>query len=150
MKLVKPRLTYEVPVYKVWSHGKDYVDPESFRVIICPDCGSESRESTSADHTSADYICDNCGCRFDCWDGSERTRLGKVLSGVLFALQLIFFILAAGSVITGLAVAIAASNKYGKGNVPNELVGVVVGLMIAGPLIFCAMAAGMMNLREKF
>lgn len=150
MKLVKPRLTYEVPAYKVWSHGKDYVDPESFRVIICPDCGFEARESTSADSTGADYICDNCGCRFDCWDRSERTGLGKVLSGVLFALQIIFFILAAGSVITAIAVAIAASNKYGKGNVPSELVTIVVGLVVAGPLIFCAMAAGMMNLRERF
>lgn len=144
------KLHYEVPCYKVWQHGKDYVDQESFRVIICPDCGFEARESTSADSTSADYICDNCGCRFDCWEGSERTGLGKVLSGVLFAFQIIFFILAAGSVIAAIAVAVAGINKYGAGNVPNELVDIAIGLTVAGPLIFCAMAAGMMNLRGKF
>ena len=143
------KLHYEVPRYKVWQHGKDYVDPESFRVIICPDCGFEARDTASEDNTSADYICDNCGCKFDCWDGSERTRLGTVLSGVLFALQVIFFILAAGSVIAAIGIAICASNKYGKGNVPNVLVDMAIGLTVVGPIIFCVLAAGMMNLRGK-
>ena len=139
----------KIPRYKVWKHGDDYVDPESYNVVICPECGYEARNTEPVDNSHADYICDNCGCAFDCWDGYEPTTAGKVVIMLLNVFTFLFVILAAATVISGIAVAVAGRNKYGVGNVPDDVIILSLGLCVGGPLISCAVACGLCNLKGK-
>lgn len=74
------KLHEDVMEYEVWVHGSEYVEPYKPIIGICPECQSgDIRETTDEDGTSADLICNACGCKFDSRIVSKTTRLGKTV-----------------------------------------------------------------------
>jgi len=95
------KLREDVQKNRIWTHGSVYVDHNEF-VPICPECCSDNVTTVpEGQETAAIYICSDCGCAFDAWKGSERTKLGKVVHVVIDTLMVLFSIAAVGFCIFG-------------------------------------------------
>lgn len=80
------KLRENVPRYNIETHGNLYVDPEAL-IVMCPECASidlSKREGTSI------FKCNDCGCTFEPWIGSQLTKTGKAMHYILSILVLIF------------------------------------------------------------
>ena len=95
------KLREDIQKNKVWTHGSTYVDHNEF-VPICPECCSDKvTKVPEGQETVAIYICSDCGCVFDAWKGSERTKLGKAVHTIIVVLMVLLVITAAGFFIFG-------------------------------------------------
>lgn len=105
------KLREDVQKNRVWTHGSMYIDYNEF-VPICPECCSDKVEKvTEGRETNAIYTCTDCGCEFDAWKGSERTKLGKAVHGILCVVTTLMVIAAITSFIAGIIYAIKAGNS---------------------------------------
>ena len=98
------KLREDVQKNRIWTHGSTYVDPNEF-IPICPECCSDKVEKVTKDQEAciASYACTDCGCKFDAWKGSERTKLGKAVHVIIVVLMVLLVIAAAGFCIFGAA-----------------------------------------------
>ncbi len=105
------KLREDVQKSLVCSHGSMYVDPNEF-VTICPECCSDKVEKApEGQETAALYTCTDCGCEFDAWKGSERTKLCKVIEASLCVVTVLMVIAAIASFIAGVIYAIKSGNS---------------------------------------
>ena len=139
------KLREECTRYSVGKHGKDYVDPEAL-VPLCPDCQSLNvRKYEVGEECSGDYLCQDCGCEFDQWKGSERTELGDVVYKILTVLTVLSIVVAIVSLIGGVIYALYLDSIYPDGNCPKELelknALVTIGGMVTGGLLAVVFAS---------
>lgn len=115
MKLREPSVSYTVRY-----HGNEYMEKiEEEPVYPCPECMSVNvRDTNDDDGTSADYICNECGCKFDARTVDELTKSGRIVEGVCSILAVIFLILAAACHIGGVVFLEYMRRKNG-GDIPD-------------------------------
>jgi len=114
------KLREDIQRNQIWVHGSTYVDPNEF-IPICPECCSDATKVPEDQETRAIYICPDCGCKFDAWKGSERTKLGKVIHGIIVVLMVLLGIMAVGFFIFGAVWAKKKKAEFG-GNVDDTII----------------------------
>lgn len=135
MKFREPSVSYTVRY-----HGKEYVEEiEEEPVYPCPECMSVNvRDADFDDATSADYICNDCGCKFDASKVYELTRSGHIAENVCNILAVIFAIFTVACLIGGIVLAEYVRSKNG-GELPapyNHITFAIgIGGFIAGLLL---------------
>lgn len=127
------KLREDVQKNRVWTHGSMYVDHNEF-IPICPECCSDKVEKVpEGQETAALYTCTDCGCEFDAWKGSERTKLGKAVHAIIVTLMVLIAIAAAGFFIFG---AVWAKKKKAElGMNADEIILKSSGLGLGIPLL---------------
>ena len=137
------KLREDVQKNRVWTHGSVYVDPNEF-IPICPECYSDKVEKIPGHDTCAIYTCTDCGCKFDAWKGSERTKLGKAVEASLCVVSALMIIAAIASFIAGLIYGV----KAGKSEEPIVMLK-CIGISLGLPIGFLFMAGGADELRKS-
>lgn len=128
------KLREDIQRNQIWVHGSTYVDPNEF-VPICPECCSDKvTKAQEGRETRATYTCTDCGCEFDAWNGSERTKLGKVIHGIIVVLMVLFAIMAVGFCIFGAVWAKKKKTELG-GDVDGTIILKSFGLSLGIPLL---------------
>lgn len=137
MKFREPSVSYTVRY-----HGKEYVEEiKEEPVFPCPECMSVNvRDANNNDHTAADYICNECGCKFDACSGYELTRSGRIAENVCNILAVIFVILAAVCLIGGVLFAVYAARNNGGLTHPYDYIALAISI---GGTIICALLANL-------
>lgn len=138
MKFREPSVSYTVRY-----HGKEYVEKiEEEPVYPCPECMSVNvRDANDDDDTSAAYICNECGCKFDACMGYELTKSGHIAENVCNILAVVFTIFAAACVIGGVAFAVCMDHKNG-GDLPHPYDYISCAISVGG-LIVCVLLASL-------
>ena len=96
------KLREDVVKYQVRYHGTQFEEPDELICKICPECQSANiREPIEEDDTAADWVCEDCGCKFDQWTASERTKAGEIISRILIAIICTLLCLCVVSMIGG-------------------------------------------------
>lgn len=130
------KLREDVQKNRVWTHGSVYVDHNEF-IPICPECCSDKVTTVpEGQETAALYTCTDCGCEFDAWKGSERTKLGKTVHVIIVVLMVLFAIAAVAFFILG-AVYGAMRDKAGGDPVRDGYLLNVLGISIGLPALCC-------------
>lgn len=145
------KLREKVLRYSVGKHGKDYVDPTVLVPVLCPDCQSLNiHKHEEGEECFGVYVCRDCGCEFDQWIGSERTKAGKVINKLLTVLCVMFVIGVVCSLFAGLIYSEYLDRVvYPDGSCPDALKLRTIGISVLGPIIGMVMAAITANLSEK-
>ena len=137
------KLREDIQKNRVWTHGSVYVDPNEF-IPICPECCSDKVEKVpEGQETVAIYTCTDCGCKFDAWKGSERTKLGKVVHRIIVVLMVLLVIMAVGFCIFGAVWAKKKKDEIG-GNVDGTIVLKSFGLGLGIPFL-CMIAEAILS-----
>lgn len=145
MKFREPSISYTVRY-----HGMEYVEEiEEEPVYPCPECMSVNvRDADFDDDTSAEYICNECGCKFDACKGYELTRSGRIAKDICNILAVIFIILAATCLIGGVVFLEYMRRKNG-GDVPDLYRHIASAISIGG-VITCGLLTSLFaRLYEK-
>lgn len=144
------KLRESIQRYEVGKHGTEYLVYPSL-AMLCPECQSTNVREVKTDdgNCSGDYLCTDCGCEFDTWIGSDLTKAGRIVSKMLTALCIIFFVSAGVCLIAGLIYVLYLNKVYGNGNVPDDLINIVMIITIGGPLLFVFLAAVVCAINEK-
>lgn len=131
------KLRENVPRYNIEIHGNLYVDPEAL-IVMCPECASidlSKREGTSI------FKCNDCGCTFEPWIGSQLTKTGKAVHYILSVLVLIFCALFFITLFGGLIWYEIKKRQLGE-DVAKDIYQTKATLISAlGPIISLALAA---------
>ncbi len=136
--------------YAVRYHGKEYVEEiEEEPVYPCPECMSTNvRDANDNDGTSADYICNECGCKFDACTGYELTRSGRIAKNICNILAVVFLFLAAACLIGGVVFLEYMRRKNG-GDIP-DLYRLIAFAISVGGAITCGLLTSLFaRLYEK-
>ena len=137
------KLREDVQKNQIWTHGSTYVDHNEF-VPICPECCSDKVEKvTEGQETRATYTCTDCGCEFNAWKGSERTKLGKVVHAIIVILMVLIAIAAVGFFIFGAVWAKKKKTELG-GNVDGTIILKSFGLGLGIPTL-CMIAEAILS-----
>ena len=137
------KLREDVQKNRVWNHGSMYVDHNEF-VPICPECCSDKVEKVpEGQETAAIYTCTDCGCEFDAWKGSERTKLGKAVHGIIVVLMVLLLIMAVGFCIFGAVWAKKKKTELG-GDVDGTIILKSFVLSLGIPLL-CMIAVAILS-----
>lgn len=145
MKFREPSVSYTVRY-----HGKEYVEAiEEEPVYPCPECMSVNvRDANDDDDTSADYICNECGCKFDACRVAELTRSGHIAKNICCILAAIFAIFAAVCLIGGIVLAEYVRSKNG-GDLPSPYNHISFAISIGGLLVSVLLANLFSKLYDK-
>lgn len=142
------KLREDVRKNRVWTHGSAYVDHNEF-IPICPECCSDKVEKVpEGQETAAIYTCTDCGCAFDAWKGSERTKLGKAVHRIIVVLMVLIAIVAAGFVIFGTVWAKKKKDELG-GNVDGTIILKSFGLGLGIPFLCGCVEAILSKIDDK-
>lgn len=137
------KLREDVQKNRVWTHGSMYVDYNEF-VPICPECCSDKvTKVPEGQETAANYICSDCGCAFDAWKRSERTKLGKAVHVIIVVLMVLLVIAAAGFCIFGAVWAKKKKMELG-GDVDVTIILKSFGFGLGIPLL-CVIAGSILS-----
>lgn len=136
--------------YSVGKHGSEHID-YSGPAMICPECqGTNVREVAVEDGSrSGDYLCDDCGCEFDTWIGTELTRFGKVIEKITWVMAVIFFIAAGVCLFSGLFYLLYTDHIYGNGNVPDDLMRIGFAITIGGSILCVILSSAVYAIHER-
>lgn len=141
------KLREDVQKNRIWTHGSVYVDHNEF-VPICPECCSDKVEKVpEGQETVAIYICSDCGCAFDAWKGSERTKLGKAVHVIIVVLMVLLVIASVGFCIFGAVWAKKKKMELG-GEVDGKLILKSFGIGLGIPLL-CVIAGTVLSKIEE-
>lgn len=145
MKFREPSVSYTVQ-----CHGNEYVeDIEEEPVYPCPECMSVNvRDANTYDSTSANYVCNECGCKFDACKGYELTRSGRIAEKVCNILAAIFCICAVICLIGGAVFAKHMRDKNG-GDLPDLYIYISLAIGIGGSMICVLLAILFTRLYNK-
>ena len=127
-------------------HGNEYVEKiEEEPFYPCPECMSVNVRYTDVldDDTSADYICNECGCKFDARTEYKLTRSGRIAENVCCILVAIFAIFAAVCLIGGIVFAEYVRSKNG-GDLPSPYNHISFAIGIGG-FIACVLLASLLS-----
>lgn len=142
------KLREDVQKNQVWTHGSMYVDHNEF-VPICPECCSDKVEKApEGQETRAIYTCTDCGCEFDAWKGSERTKLGKAVHGIIVVLMVLIAIAAVGFFIFGAVWAKKKKTELG-GDVDGTIIPKSFGLGLGIPFLCGCVEAILSKIDDK-
>ena len=137
------KLREDVQKNRVWTHGSVYVDHNEF-VPICPECCSDKiTKVPEGQETCAIYTCTDCGCEFDAWKGSERTKLGKAVHRIIVVLMVLLVFVAAGFFIFGAVWAKKKKTELG-GDVDGTIILKSFGLGLGIPFL-CGCAEAILS-----
>lgn len=139
------KLREDIQRNRVWIHGSMYVDPLNDEFVpICPECCSDKIEKVpEGQETLALYTCTNCGCEFDAWNGSQRTKLGKAVHAIIIVLMVLIAIAAVGFCIFGAVWAKKKKDELG-GNVDGTIILKSFGLGLGIPFL-CMIAEAILS-----
>lgn len=131
MKFREPSVSYTVRY-----HGNEYVEKiEEEPVYPCPECMSVNvRDANDNDGTSADYICNECGCKFDACKGYELTMSGRIAKDICNILAVIFLILAVVCLIGGVVFLEYMRRKNG-GDIPDLYRFIAFAISVGGTIV---------------
>jgi predicted RNA-binding Zn-ribbon protein involved in translation (DUF1610 family) len=131
MKFREPSVSYTVRY-----HGNEYMEEiEEEQVYLCPECMSVNvRDANNDDAISADYVCNECGCKFDVYKEYKLTRSGRIAENVCNILALTFAIFAVICVIGGLVFAGYVTDKNG-GDLPDLYYYISLAIGVGGSMI---------------
>ena len=137
------KLREDVQKSRVWIHGSMYVDPLNGEFVpICPECCSD-KVTYAPEDTTATYVCTRCGCKFDAWKGTERTKLSKSLHVIIVVLMVLLVIVSVGFCIFGAVWAKKKKDELG-GDVDGTIILKSFGLGLGIPLL-CMIAGGILS-----
>lgn len=137
------KLREDIQKNRIWTHGSTYVDHNEF-VPICPECCSDKVEKVpEGQETCALYTCTDCGCEFDAWKGSERTKLGKAVHGIIVVLMVLLAIAAVGFCIFGAVWAKKKKVELG-GDIDDTIILKSFGIGLGIPLL-CMFAEAILS-----
>lgn len=137
------KLREDIQKNQIFTHGSMYVDHNEF-VPICPECCSDKVTKVPEGHeTRANYVCSACGCEFDAWKGSERTKLGKAVHRIIVVLMVLLVIVAVGFCIFGAIWAKKKKVELG-GNVDDTIILKSFGLGLGIPFL-CMIAEAILS-----
>ena len=129
------KLREDVVKSQVRYHGTHYVEPDELICKVCPECQStDVREANKDDDTGADWVCKDCGCKFDQWMSSERTKAGETISKVIITIIVILLGVCLISLIGGVVLLDYYKTKY-DGVLPGSLSGECLFISLGIPAI---------------
>lgn len=141
------KLREDIQKNRIWTHGSVYVDHNEF-VPICPECCSDKvKKVPEGQETVAIYICSDCGCAFDAWKGSERTKLGKAVHVIIVVLMVLLVIASVGFCIFGAVWAKKKKMELG-GEVDGTFILKSFGIGLGIPLL-CVIAGTVLSKIEE-
>lgn len=145
MKFREPSVSYTVRY-----HGNEYVEEiEEESVYPCPECMSVNvRDANDDDATFADYICNECGCKFDACKVYELTKSGRIAENVCNILAVMFVIFAASCLIGGSVFLEYMSRKNG-GDIPELYSHISFAISIGGSIVCVLLTCLFAKLYEK-
>jgi predicted RNA-binding Zn-ribbon protein involved in translation (DUF1610 family) len=145
MKFREPSVSYTVRY-----HGNEYMEEiEEEPVYPCPECMPVNiRDANNDDATSADYVCNECGCKFDACKGYELTRSGRIAESLCNILAAIFGIFAVICLIGGAVFAEYMSYKN-SGDLPDRYVYISLAISVGGGMICVLLSSLFAKLYDK-
>ncbi len=142
------KLREDVNKYQVYTHGSMYVDHNEF-IPICPECCSDNAKKVPEGYeTDADYICSDCGCEFDVWKVSERTKLGKAVHTIILVLMVLIVAVAVAFCIFGAVWAKKKKVELG-GDVYSTTILKSLGFCLGIPFLCCCVEAILIKIDDK-
>ena len=141
------KLRKDVQRNRIWVHGSTYADPNEF-VPICPECCSDVTKVPEGLESRAIYICPDCGCEFDAWKGSERTKLGKSVHAIIVVLMVLLLFVAVGFCIFGALWAKKKKTELG-GDINDTILLKSLGLSFGIPILCMISEAILSKIDDK-
>lgn len=139
------RLRNSIQKYDVVSHGHEYTDPVKPPEIIptCPECysGNTRRTDKSDIGAKADYICDDCGCRYNAQIQEDLTPVGRIICDIITILMILSMITMGASFIYGFVI--------GAGREDTILVPKCLCLMLLCPAILFELISVLADVHNK-